>query len=51
MFITGTGQQIVAPTFLQRYRPAVIIVMNPIYVPEIQQMIHALGVNAELVGA
>lgn len=50
-FITGTGQQIIAPTFLQSYRPAVIIVMNPIYMQEIQQMISDLGVNAELVGA
>lgn len=51
MFITGTGQQIVAPTFLQRYRPDVIIVMNPIYLQEIQQLLNDLGVNAELVGA
>ena len=51
MFITGTGQQIVAPTFLQGYHPDFVIVMNPIYLSEIQQMISALGVNAALVGA
>ncbi len=51
MFITGTGQQIVAPDFLQTYRPNVIIVMNPIYLQEIQQMINEIGVNASLVGA
>jgi len=50
-FITGTGQQIIAPTFLQSYQPDVIIVMNPIYLQEIQQLIDELGVNAELVGA
>ena len=51
MFITGTGQQIVAPAFLQGYHPDFVIVMNPIYLSEIQQMISALGVNAALVGA
>ncbi len=51
MYITGTGQQIVAPAFLQEYQPDVVIVMNPIYLDEIRQMLESLGVNAELVGA
>ncbi len=51
MHITGTGQQIVAPAFLQEYQPDVVIVMNPIYLDEIRQMLESLGVNAELVGA
>lgn len=51
MYITGTGQQIVAPAFLQEYQPDVVIVMNPIYLNEIRQMLANLGVNAELVNA
>jgi SAM-dependent methyltransferase len=51
MYITGTGQQIVAPAFLQEYQPDVVIVMNPIYLDEIRQMLETLGVAAELVAA
>jgi 2-polyprenyl-3-methyl-5-hydroxy-6-metoxy-1,4-benzoquinol methylase len=35
-FIAGTGQAIVAPAFLQDYRPDVVIVISPIYLPEIR---------------
>jgi hypothetical protein len=51
MYITGTGQQIVAPAFLQEYQPDVVIVMNPIYLAEIRQMLETLSVTAELVAA
>jgi hypothetical protein len=34
-FIAGTGQEIVAPAFLADYRPDVVLVMSPIYLPEI----------------
>lgn len=50
-FITGTGQQIVAPEFLREYQPDIIIVMNPIYIEEIRQMLVSLDVHAELVTA
>ncbi len=50
-YVTGTGQEIVAPEFLQRYQPDVIIVMNPIYMAEIQQMVADLGVAAQVVAA
>lgn len=50
-FVTGTGQQIVSPEFLQAYQPDRIIVMNPIYLEEIGRMVTALGVTAELVEA
>lgn len=50
-FITGTGQQIVAPEFLRDYQPDVVIVMNPIYLDEIGQMLTTLGVTAEVIGA
>jgi hypothetical protein len=44
-YIAGTGQQIVAPEFLAQHRPDVVIVMSPIYLPEIQAQLHALGVH------
>ncbi|MEZ4676071.1 MAG: class I SAM-dependent methyltransferase [Caldilineaceae bacterium] len=50
-YITGTGQQIVAPAFLQEYQPDVVIAMNPIYLEEIRQMLQTLQINAELIGA
>jgi SAM-dependent methyltransferase len=36
-YMAGTGQQIVQPDFLRRYKPDVVIVMNPIYCQEIQE--------------
>ena len=47
-YMAGTGQEIVGPEFLKRYRPDVIIVMNPIYCDEIQQDLDRMGVTAEL---
>ncbi len=46
-FIAGTGQQIVAPEFLKDYRPDVIIVMSPIYLPEIGAQLDSMGVHPE----
>jgi hypothetical protein len=48
MFVPGAGQRIVAPDFLRAYRPDVVIVMNPVYVAEIQQALAELGVGAEV---
>jgi hypothetical protein len=36
-FLPGTGQRIVAPTFLREYRPDNVIIMNPIYRREVEQ--------------
>ena len=44
-FIAGTGQAIVAPEFLAHDRPDVIIVMSPIYLPEITAQLHSLNVH------
>jgi hypothetical protein len=49
MFITGVGQQIVPPTFLQSYRPDVVIIMNPIYQDEIRGMLAGFNLHPELV--
>ncbi|CAN5915982.1 class I SAM-dependent methyltransferase [soil metagenome] len=46
-FIAGTGQQIVAPAFLQDYQPDVVIIMNPIYHREITTALAEMGVHPE----
>ncbi|MGF1490917.1 MAG: methyltransferase domain-containing protein [Microcoleaceae cyanobacterium] len=45
MYIAGTGQKIISPEFLKEYQPDVVIVMNPIYKDEIQQMLTDLEVE------
>jgi SAM-dependent methyltransferase len=47
-FMPGTGQEIVAPGFLVRYRPTHVLVMNPIYTEEIRQDLGRLGLTPEL---
>lgn len=47
-FLAGSGQEIVAPAFLAEYRPDTVIIMNPIYEPEIRRTLSALGVVCEL---
>jgi SAM-dependent methyltransferase len=47
MYVAGTGQRIVAPEFLRRYRPEMVIVMNPIYKTEIRQLVDDLGLATE----
>jgi SAM-dependent methyltransferase len=47
-FMPGTGQEIVAPEFLARYRPTDVLVMNPIYTEEIRQQLGRLGLAPEL---
>lgn len=47
-FLPGSGRQIVAPEALRALCPDVIIVMNPIYLEEIQQAVDRMGLCAEL---
>jgi hypothetical protein len=49
MFMAGTGQEIVSPDFLVEYRPDLVVVMNPVYVEEIERDLARLGLNPELV--
>jgi hypothetical protein len=44
-YIAGTGQQIVAPEFLEKYQPDVLIIMNPIYLDEINSDLDRMGVR------
>jgi SAM-dependent methyltransferase len=48
-YMAGTGQEIIAPEFLVTYRPDKVIVMNPIYVGEISDQLHGLGLTPEIV--
>lgn len=47
-FLAGHGQEVIAPERLKDYQPDVVIVMNPIYCPEIRQHLDTLGLDAEL---
>jgi hypothetical protein len=47
-YLAGTGQQVVAPTFLEGYQPDLVIAMNPIYCDEIQQELNRMRLGAEL---
>ena len=46
-FIAGTGQQIVAPGFLAQYRPDTVLVMSPIYLPEITAELERMNVRPQ----
>jgi SAM-dependent methyltransferase len=47
-FMPGTGQKIVPGEFLREYAPDTVVVMNAIYLDEIQEGLDALGVKARL---
>lgn len=47
-YMAGTGQKVIAPEFLIKYKPDTIIVMNPIYCSEIQEILDQMGIVAEL---
>jgi len=48
-YVACTGQRIMPPTFLKELRPDTILVMNPIYLKEIERTTSELGVNARLI--
>lgn len=48
MYIAGTGQQIIPPSYLQEVQPDVVILMNPIYRDEVRQQVQNLGLTVEL---
>lgn len=47
-FMAGTGQEIVAPSFLKEYRPDVVVIMNPVYREEITRDLAAMGLSPEI---
>lgn len=48
-FLPGTGHQVVAPDMLVGSPPDTVVVMNPIYLPEIGAQLGDLGLSPELV--
>ncbi|MBM4055273.1 MAG: methyltransferase domain-containing protein [Planctomycetes bacterium] len=49
MYMAGTGQKIVNPDFLQKYKPDAIIIVNPMYISEIRQELYKIGLFTDLV--
>jgi SAM-dependent methyltransferase len=47
-FMPGTGQRILSPTDLPEFAPDVVIVMNPVYVPEIRASLAELGLRPDI---
>lgn len=47
-FLAGTGQEIVSPDFLIEARPDNVIVMNPVYLPEINKSLKKRGLSPRL---
>jgi len=47
-FIPATAQKVVSPDFLKKYNPNTVVVMNPIYMKEIQQFIHQLNLKPQV---
>ena len=47
-FMAGTGQLVVAPEFLQQYRPDVVIIMNAIYHDEIQKNLVRMRLDPDI---
>jgi SAM-dependent methyltransferase len=50
-YLIGTGHPVVGPAALRALRPAHVVVMNPVYLPEIAETLRELGVEARLHGA
>jgi len=51
MYMAGTGQQIVSPEFLRDYQLDVVIVINPLYESEIQQLVKGLDLTPQFLCA
>jgi SAM-dependent methyltransferase len=49
-YIPGIGKQYVGPDFLEAYKPDVIIVMNSVYMDEIQKSLSDRGLHPEMLG-
>jgi hypothetical protein len=48
-FLPGSGQEILAPEALQRYRPDLVVIMNAVYRDEVARDLERLGLEPELV--
>lgn len=48
-FLPGAGHEVVAPRFLQKQPPDLVVVMNPVYETEIRRDLDGLGVESDVV--
>lgn len=48
-YVAGTGQTIMPPEFLKTYKPDAVIVMNPIYIEEIQQIMTQMNLSCNVI--
>jgi SAM-dependent methyltransferase len=48
-FIPGTGHPVIAPQALLKQPPDLVVVMNPIYVPEIKKGLEKMGLAPEII--
>jgi hypothetical protein len=48
-FMAGTGQKIIGPEFLAKYKPDKIIIMNPVYYDEISTELSRQNLNSKLI--
>ena len=49
-YLPATGHPVISPAQLKEYEPGVVVVMNSIYMNEVQQQLDQLGITAELIG-
>jgi hypothetical protein len=47
-FLPGSGHPVMGPAALTDIKPDLVVVMNPIYVPEIAETLRGLGLNPEI---
>jgi len=47
-YLPGAGKQVMPPEFLRKYKPDIVIVMNPIYYAEIRQMLDDMDITTEV---
>lgn len=48
-YVAGTGQEIVSPDFLRKYKPDAVVCMNPNYFQEITREIRSLELHADII--
>ena len=48
-YLPGTGHLVINPSSLKNYSPDIVIVMNPIYVPEIKKTLNSLELFPEII--
>lgn len=49
-FLPATGHPVISPEQLKDYAPGIVVVMNSIYLNEVQQLLNQLEIDAEIVG-